>query len=125
MATPTELLVFGLLEKDLAVLTAVSGQHGSALRFVHDPGEFARQAVTCRPLAVFLGVGAASAGYLDVIPVIRAVRCDLPIIVIGEEDSLELERSAREKSIFYYLLHPIEKTEVEAVLKDVQRFAEG
>ncbi len=61
--------------------------------------------------------------HLDVIRTIRAARSDLPIVVIGEDDSLELERRARQEKIFYYLVHPIDRAEVEAVLKDILRHA--
>ena len=47
----------------------------------------------------------------------------MPVIIVAEEDSLELERRARGKSIFYYLVHPIDPSEVEALLKNVMRCA--
>jgi DNA-binding NtrC family response regulator len=123
MATRDELLVFGCREDDFAVLAEALGPRGPALRSATSAAEFAQHAVSRRPLALILGVGIRSMAHLDVIPVIRTVRRSLPVIVIAEEDSLELERSAREKSIFYFLVHPIERSEVKAVLKDVLRLA--
>ena len=52
---------------------------------------------------------------------IRVVRRELPVILIAEDASLELERRAREHKIFYYLVHPIERSEVEAVVEDLLR----
>jgi DNA-binding response OmpR family regulator len=125
METRDEVLVFGCRDNDLAVLAEAFGRTGPVLRAVTTAAEFAQHAVSRRRLAVVLGVGLSRVAHLDLIPVIRAVRSSLPVIVVADEDSLELERSAREKNIFYYLVHPIEKSEVEAVLKDVVRRAEG
>lgn len=63
--------------------------------------------------------------HLDVIPMIRAVGKELPVIVVGEEDSLDLERRARQHTVFYYLVHPLDLKEVKAVLDDVLRRAGG
>lgn len=123
MATREEVLVFGCREDDLAVLAEAFGRKGLVTRAVTSAAEFAQHAVSRPRLAIVLGVGSGSASHLDMIPLIRAVRGSLPVIVIADEDSLELERNAREKNIFYYLVHPIGKSEVEAVLKDVLRLA--
>jgi DNA-binding NtrC family response regulator len=107
---------------DLAVLRKAAGCTGSILRIVENPLKLARCAATSRPVAILLGVGRSSLEHLDMIPLIHAVRSELPIIVIAEEDSLELERAARQKKIFYYLVHPLDRSEVEAVLEDALRY---
>jgi DNA-binding NtrC family response regulator len=121
MSPRAEMLVFGCREDDLAVLRSASGATGPVPLTVESPAELARRVIERRPVAVVLGVATPTLAHLDLIPVIRAARGDLPVIIIGEEDSLELERSARQRSIFYYLVHPIERAEVEAVLKNVLR----
>jgi DNA-binding NtrC family response regulator len=123
MAANTKVLVLGLKGDDLEMLSRVCGGRGTELRSCGTPGEFARCAVAGRATAVVLGLGKKSIANLDVIQVIHAVKPQLPVIVIGEEDSLELERSARQKNIFYYLVHPIARAEVEAVWKDVERYS--
>jgi DNA-binding response OmpR family regulator len=85
--------------------------------------EVARRAASGCPLALVLGIGRRSRTRLDVIPVFRAVRSELPVIVIADEDSLELERRARQAGIFYYLVHPLDSREVKAVLEDLLRHA--
>lgn len=95
------------------------------LRVVDTAVDVAHQTLARRPVAVFIGLGKPSLTNLDVISVIRAVGSDLPVIVIAEEDSLELERHARRKNLFYYLVHPIVPTEVAAVLEAVLHHAEG
>jgi DNA-binding NtrC family response regulator len=121
MATCPEVLVFCCHEDDVAVLRQAAGASGSDLCVVDSAVEVAHQTVARRPVAVFVGAGKRSRANLDVVPMIRAVMSDLPVIVIAEEDSLELERSARQKGIFYYIVRPIEGAEAEALLKDVLR----
>jgi DNA-binding NtrC family response regulator len=124
MTARQEMLAFGCRADDLALLTETVDPMEPVLRVTDDPGEFARRAVSDRPLAVVLGVGHGTLAHLDMIPVIRAVRRELPVILIAEDASLELERRARQHKIFYYLVHPFERTEVEAVLKDLLRSAQ-
>jgi DNA-binding response OmpR family regulator len=121
MAPRRELLAFGCREDDLAVLRRASGPEGPVVRSVKSTAEFAHDALSRGPLAIILGVGERSLGNLDLISVIRAIRSELPVIVIAEEDSLEVERRVRQESIFYYLVHPVDRAEVGAVLNDLLR----
>jgi DNA-binding NtrC family response regulator len=120
-----EVLAYGCSEEDVALLTGALRAGGPRLRVVDSATEFVKYAVSRRLLAMVLGVGPASISHLDMIPVIRAIKTDLPAIIIADDDSLELERSARQKDIFYYLIHPIDRSEVEAVLQDLLRHARG
>jgi DNA-binding NtrC family response regulator len=123
MTTREEVLVFGCRDDDVALLNSAFGSEGPALRIVDNADEFARDAVSRGPLAILLGVGEHSIAHLDLIPLIRAMRSELPVIVIAEEDSLELERRARQKDIFYYLVHPVDRSEARAVLADALRYS--
>lgn len=116
MAQGCELLVSRCCQEDVAVLERVCGPDGPTVRTVKSPLHMAHQAVTGRPVAVVLGIGRHTRARLDVIPVIRAVWKELPVIVIADEDSLSLEKAARQAGIFYYFVHPLEGSEVEAVL---------
>lgn len=119
----SEVIVFGCREDDLAVLRGTCSPDGPVVRTVESAAELARSAIAGHPVAVILGVARRTLGDLEVIPLIRTVRSGLPVIVVGEEDSLDLERRARQKNIFYYLVHPIEASEAQAVLADVLRHA--
>ena len=116
-----EILACCCRSADLAVMRWAVGATGPTLRIVDKPMELARQVVTRRPVAVVLGIGSRTRERADVIPMIDAVRKELPIIIIADEDSLQLERHVRQSPIFYYLVHPVQKREVEALLKDVVR----
>ena len=123
MTSRPEILVFCCHPEDVAVLRNASRSQGPVFRAVESLLEVAHLTATRWPAAVFLGVGSRTLAHLDAIPTIRATRGDLSIIVIGEDDSLELERCARQHAIFYYLVHPIDRAEVGAVIKDVLRHA--
>ncbi len=123
MAARAEVLVCGCRDDDVAVIREALGPDGPVLRSVSSPVKAAHHAVADRPLAFALGIGKNTLSHLDLIPVIRAVRSDLPVIVIAQDDSLELERAARRKGIFYYLVRPLEDGEVRAVFRDALRAA--
>ena len=46
------------------------------------------------------------------------------MIVIADSPSLKLERTARQEKLFYYLVHPIERSELDIVLQDLLRHTE-
>ncbi len=123
MAPHGEVLVWGCRADDLSVLRHACRLEGQSVLVLKRTAEVARQAASGSPLALVLGIGRRSRTRLDVIPVFRAVRKELPVIVIADEDSLELERRARRAGIFYYLVHPIDSREVKAVLEDLLRHA--
>lgn len=121
MRDRAEVLVFGCLEPDLEVFGRAAGPDGPLLHAVASTVRVAHHVMARRPVAVVLGMSLHNLSDLDVIAVIRAVKPDLPVIVIAEEDSLALERSIRQHGIFYYLVHPVEEAEARAVLQAVQR----
>lgn len=121
MVSLSEVLTCACRNEDLAVLRKVFEPAGASLRMMESTAEMACLAVTHSSMGIVLGVGKNTIHHLDVIPVIRAVRENLPVIVIAEEDSLDLERAVREKGVFYYLVHPVGRREVCAVLEDFLR----
>lgn len=116
-----EMLAYGCREDDLAVLRSAAGVRGPLVLGADSLADFARQAIARRPLAIILGVGRKTIENLQVLAVIRAVRPDQHVIVVADEDSLDLERRVRTESIFYYLVHPVQRPETEAVLRTLLR----
>ena len=125
MLAHAEILVCGCPEDDLAVIRIAAEPDGSVVRAVDNPVMVAQYAMSQGPVAVVLGAGADTFDHLDVIPVIRAIKSDLPVIVVAAEDSLDLERTARQRGIFYYLVHPIDPSETRAVLRNILRSKRG
>ncbi|HSF15498.1 MAG TPA: hypothetical protein VLK65_08085 [Vicinamibacteria bacterium] len=118
-----EVLVCGCKEDDVRVLENARGPDDPIVRTVNRPAEMARQVVLRPPMAVFLGLRKRDRARLQLIPVLRAVRKELPLVIVADEPSLELERRARQEGIFYYFLHPLVPAEVEAVWTDLLRRA--
>jgi DNA-binding NtrC family response regulator len=118
-----EVLVCGCRQEDVAVLEEVFGREGPAIRPVDEPAEMARQAVLHLPMAVFLGLRKRDRARLQIIPLLRAVTRELPVVVVADEASLELERRVRQEGVFYYFVHPLGSAEVEALSKDLLRRA--
>jgi len=121
MHSRSEVLICCCHEDDVAVLRAASGK--ASLRFVvvDNAVQVAHRALSRPPAAVVLGLERSTLPNLDVIPVLRDVRADLPVIVIARDDSLELERLARQRGVFYYLVHPVEASEAAAVLGNIEQ----
>ena len=53
---------------------------------------------------------------LELIPAVHEVDQKMPVVVVGETESLELEREARIRKVFYYLVQPVEPDELKAVV---------
>jgi DNA-binding response OmpR family regulator len=123
MRSRPELLIFRCHEDDSAVIERAAGPRDTVCVSLSSRAEVVHHVATRRPVGVFLGVGDDTLAHLDVIPMLRAVGREPPVIVVAEKDSLDLERRARQQTIFYYLVHPIDLQEVEAVLDDLLRRA--
>lgn len=116
-----EVIVCGCSEDDVAVLRSASEPNGPELHEETSLVKMTHRVMSGRPLALVLGVSPDMPADLDVIPVIRSLRTDLPVIVVAAGDSLELERTARQRGVFYYFVHPVERDEARAVLQVVSR----
>ena len=53
---------------------------------------------------------------LELIPAVHEVDPKMPVVAVGETESLELEREARIRKVFYYLVQPVEPDELKAVV---------
>jgi DNA-binding NtrC family response regulator len=122
MSPRPEVLALGCRDDDISMLSRAFERIEPALRVMSEPRDLAQEVATRRILAIVLGFGKSSQDRLDLIPVIHAIRHDLPVVVIADDATLELESAARRERIFYYLVHPIEAAETEVVLQDLLRY---
>jgi DNA-binding NtrC family response regulator len=122
MSPRPEVLALGCRDDDVSLLSRAFERIEPDLRVMSEPRDLAREVATRRILAIVLGFGAPSTDRLDLIPVIHAIRSDLPVVVIADDASLELESAARREKIFYYLVHPLETPEIKVVLQDLLRY---
>ena len=116
-----ELLVCGFRPAEVALLRKCAERGGTKIRPAGSPVEAARLAVARRPGALILGLDRDTLDNLLVIPVIRQIWPEVPVSVVAYEDSLNLERRARQAGVFYYSVHPMDAGELEAVLEDLRR----
>lgn len=79
------------------------------------------EALTGALAACIIFVGRNAEREVDYIPCINRVDPKLPIIVISEHDSVELQRRIRRHRVYYYLLLPLDREEIRAVLRSAVR----
>jgi len=122
MTARDRVLVLGCSDDTIETMGRLLDSKGGALIVLDSISELTRQAISSRPVMIVLGVSLNSSSEIEAIGVIHAVLDRIPIIVVAEEDSLDLERRAREMNIFYYLVEPIQIEELEAVIDDSFRY---
>jgi DNA-binding NtrC family response regulator len=68
-----------------------------------------------------ISVGRQSEEDLEYLPCLNQVDPGLPVIVVNERDSLETQRKVRSHRVFYYLVEPLDRGEVRAVIDAAAR----
>jgi DNA-binding NtrC family response regulator len=119
------ILALGCDEGAIDMMTGCLESRGVDVSVVASPAELVREVVSRMPVAIVIGVRPDAAVGLDSIEMVHAVNGKLPVVVIANADSIELERRARETRIFYYLVEPLQLEELDAVVGDVLRYASG
>jgi DNA-binding NtrC family response regulator len=61
--------------------------------------------------------------WLESIHLLNRLLPALPVVVVADGNSLNTERLARQGTIFYYLLRPVDLTEMKAVLRHAMQKA--
>ena len=115
-------LVHACSDEAVAAITSALGSRGVATLVANSFAELLRDTVSRKPVGVVLGVRPSAIDELEAIGVLHAMRERVPVMIVAREDSLELERKAREGNIFYYLVEPIQTDELDAVIEDMLRY---
>ncbi len=71
---------------------------------------------------VVLGVQEGDQDGVEMIPLVHQISRDLPVVVVGDGGSLEMERRVRLEKVFYYMVQPVDFDEMKQV---VQRALQG
>ena len=71
---------------------------------------------------IVLGVHEGDHDGVDMIPLVHQISRDLPVVVVGDGGSLEMERRVRLEKVFYYMVQPVDFDEMKQV---VQRALQG
>ncbi|MBI4595269.1 MAG: response regulator [Candidatus Tectomicrobia bacterium] len=104
-------------KEDVRHLANLLCQEGYEIDIAEDGGELIEKLLSKDYQALILGTEIQGIGGIKAISIVKKINDKLPIITITEDDSLETERLARKEKIFYYLLKPIDESEVLEVLK--------
>lgn len=125
MTAREAVLVHGCSDEAVAAMTDTLSSRGVAMLVASSLTELLRETVSRTPAAIVLGVQPGAFDELEAISVLHAMRARVPVIIVAREDSLELERKAREENIFYYLVEPIQTEELDAVIEDMLRYGKS
>jgi DNA-binding NtrC family response regulator len=58
---------------------------------------------------------------IEKLSVVRKIDGDLPVVLISEGDSIDIEKSARLQGVFYYFVEPVNIKELKEVLRESAR----
>lgn len=68
-----------------------------------------------------IGLSRESEEDLEYLPCLNQVDPWLPVIVVNDRDSIETQRKVRSHRVFYYLVEPLDRDEVRAVIDAAAR----
>ncbi len=117
---PANILVAGAPEHAPA-LEAIARSEGSHVDIVDDVGEVVRKIRTGQPEMLILGLEMFVEASHDLIPAVRGIRDDFPIIVVSSEAPNELVEQARSEGVLFYLVEPFGEEELKAVMRGALR----
>ena len=102
-------------------LTAILADEGFQVEWTDSGPAAICEALSGTLAACIIFVSRNAEREVDYIPCLNRVDPKLPIIVISEHDSVELQRKVRRHRVFYYLLLPLDREEIRAVLRNAVR----
>jgi DNA-binding response OmpR family regulator len=116
-----KVLVFSRRPPEQGGLSAIISDEGYQVDWTDSGPAAICDALTGALAACIIVVGRNVERELDYIPCLNRVDPKLPIIVVSDHDTLELQRRVRRHRIFYYLLEPLDREEFRAVLRSATR----
>ena len=117
-----KILVFSRKPPEEGGLSAILADEGFQVEWTDSGPAAICEALSGTLAACIIFVSRNAEREVDYIPCLNRVDPKLPIIVISEHDSVELQRRIRRHRVYYYLLLPIDRDELRAVLRGAVRF---
>jgi DNA-binding NtrC family response regulator len=114
-------LVFSRKPPEEGGISTILSQEGYQVEWTDSGPSAICEALSGTLAACIIFVGRTADREVDYIPCLNRVDPKLPIIVISEHDSVELQRRIRRHRVYYYLLLPIDRDELRAVLRGAVR----
>ena len=116
-----KVLVFSRKPPEEGGISTILAEEGYQTEWTDSGPSAICEALTGTLAACIIFVGRNAEREVDYIPCLNRVDPKLPIIVISEHDSVELQRKVRRHRVFYYLLLPLDREEIRAVLRNAVR----
>lgn len=116
-----KVLVFSRKPPGSGGISAILSEEGFQVEWTDSGPTAICEALTGALGACIIFVGRTGDREVDYIPCLNRVDPKLPIIVISEHDSVELQRRIRRHRVYYYLLLPVDRDELRAVLRGAVR----
>ncbi|RMF88629.1 MAG: response regulator [Nitrospinota bacterium] len=113
---PEILVCTGDQEEPSALLSLLSAERHT-VEEVHSATEAIQRLLAKTFQAAIFSIPFRGIDALETLALIRQIAPSLPIIVLAEKDSLEIQRKVRQEKIFYYLIKPIDREELHDVLQ--------
>ena len=114
-------LVFSRKAPEEGGITSLLADEGYQVDWTDSGPSAICEALTGTLAACIIFVGRNAEREVDYIPCLNRVDPKLPIVVISEHDSVELQRRIRRHRVYYYLLLPVDRDELRAVLRSAIR----
>ena len=114
-------LVFSRKPPEEGGISTILSQEGYQVEWTDSGPSAICEALSGALAACIIFVSRTADREVDYIPCLNRVDPKLPIIVISEHDSVELQRRIRRHRVYYYLLLPIDRDELRAVLRGAVR----
>ena len=115
------LLVFSRRPPEEGGISTILSDEGYQVEWTDSGPTAICEALSGALAACIIFVGRSADREVDYIPCLNRVDPKLPIIVISEHDSVELQRRIRRHRVYYYLLLPLDRDELRAVLRGAVR----
>ena len=66
---------------------------------------------------LMMGIEIAGMKGYEIIPIIKRVNPELPIIIMSADPSLEMAKKIREEEVFFYAMKPLDPEEIKLVVR--------
>ena len=116
-----KVLVFSRKPPEEEAVSTILSEEGYQVEWTDSGPSAICEALSGALAACIIFVGRDVEREVDYIPCLNRVDPKLPIIVVSEHDSVELQRRIRRHRVYYYLLLPIDRDEFRAVLRSAVR----
>lgn len=120
MPTP-KVLVFSRKPTGEGGIATILTEEGYQVEWTDSGPSAICEALSGALAACIIFVGRVADREVDYIPCLNRVDPKLPIIVVSEHDSVELQRRIRKHRVYYYLPLPVERDELRSVLRGAVR----